>query len=257
MGRLVLTGESPRRCRAKLGARCGGRRCRQVEITRWRSRWTARCGRGGKTAGASWPFGNPFVTTFRTRLSGVPSGFPSSLEEKPRLPYNRMDPCGAGGTTSMASWVLERWSIATVPHGLRRGRNPVPGNPPQNGVAVLARFLMRGQLLPNMHEQLGPMSQLQNSFTQLRSGRSLDVVHWDFVGTDALRQGLATGAIGCIPTECQVKGYRLFYRAMHPYAMPGFAISSHDCAETAVRVLPSLYQSTSTWPRHGAGAMDP
>ena len=69
-------------------------------------------------------------------------------------------------------------------------------------------------------------SQLQNSSAQLRWGRSQDVVYWDSMGTDALHQGLATGAIGCIPTECQVRGDHLFYRAMHPYGMPGVAIGS-------------------------------
>ena len=69
-------------------------------------------------------------------------------------------------------------------------------------------------------------SQLQDSFTQLRSSRSQDVVHWNSNGTEALHQGLASGAIGCIPTECQVLGYRLFYRAMHPYGMQGFTIGS-------------------------------
>ena len=49
------------------------------------------------------------------------------------------------------------------------------------------------------------------------------------MATDALHQGLATGATGCIPTECQVRGDHLFYRAMHPYGMQGFAIGSDDC----------------------------
>jgi len=52
-----------------------------------------------------------------------------------------------------------------------------------------------------------------------------DVVHWDSMGTDALHQGLATWAIGCIPTECQAMGCHLFYRAMHPYGMRGFALA--------------------------------
>jgi len=83
------------------------------------------------------------------------------------------------------------------------------------------------------HRVLCIKSQLQNSFTQLRSGRSQDVVHRDSMGTDALHQGLATGAIGCIPTECQVMGYHLFYRAMHPYGMRGFAIRSQPTTTAA------------------------
>ena len=69
-------------------------------------------------------------------------------------------------------------------------------------------------------------SQLQDSFTQLRSGRSQDVVHRDSLGTNALHQGLATESMGCIRTECQVMGSRHFYRAMHPYGGRGLAIGS-------------------------------
>jgi len=82
-------------------------------------------------------------------------------------------------------------------------------------------------------------SQLQNSSAQLRWGRSQDVVYWDSMGTDALHQGLSTGAIGFIPTECRVRGDHLFYRAMHPYGMPGFAIGSTDL-EFVVALIPSL-----------------
>jgi len=70
--------------------------------------------------------------------------------------------------------------------------------------------------------------QLQNSCGELVSVRPQDVVHRDSLRTDAAPQGLGTGAIGCIPTECQVMGYHLFYRAMHPYGMRGFAIGCLD-----------------------------
>jgi len=79
--------------------------------------------------------------------------------------------------------------------------------------------LQRGELRGAKH-----IGQLRNSSARLRSARPQDVVRWNSLGSDAAPQGLATGAIGCIPAESGVMGYHLFYRAKHPYRMRGFAI---------------------------------